>query len=155
MKANVLALNDTLTTPLSWTFEDQMLDRERKTIPLTRIEVSAQAEDQHLVLSGGAKKHLRLDRPWTLDFTLFDALQRLSPDKPGPWAFDMFEDFDMLRPNQRLSPCGTVTALLGDKSLRLHGYKQLGRGILPRHYWLDDQRRLLFAIGCHVAYLMA
>jgi len=31
--------------------------------------------------------------------------------------------------------------------MRLHSFEQTGDGILPYSYWLDDQHRLLLAVG--------
>jgi hypothetical protein len=31
--------------------------------------------------------------------------------------------------------------------VRLRGFRQIGRGILPTHYWLDDEHRLIAASG--------
>lgn len=152
-QATVVARNDTLSTPLSWVMEDTLFNPDEPNNIITKINIGAEVDGNKLILSGGASNQIRLSPLWTLDFMLFDALQRFSPSDDEPINFDMLEDFDMPRPDQRLAPCGSVTASIGGSQVCLHGYKQLGRGVLPRHYWLDDRRRLLFAIAGHVAYI--
>ncbi|MCF7817603.1 MAG: hypothetical protein K9M54_06955 [Kiritimatiellales bacterium] len=152
-QATVVARNDRLSTPLSWVVEDTLFNPDKPENIITKIGISAEVEGNTLVLSGGASNQIRLSPLWTLDFMLFDALQRFAPSDDEPINFDMFEDFDMPRPDQRLSPCGSVSASIGGSQICLYGYRQLGRGVLPRHYWLDGHRRLLFAIAGHVAYI--
>ncbi|MHC4755828.1 MAG: hypothetical protein ACYTBP_11870 [Planctomycetota bacterium] len=152
--ATIYADNNLLHTPVSWKVEDQMLDQDQRAAALTKINISANVEGNQLLFSGGIEKTIKLNRPWTLDYVLFDVLQQLNFNKSEPLLFDMYENFDMFRPNQEISRCGDVVAIVQGKSLNLHGFKQLGCGILPRHYWVNDQRQLLFVIGCHVAYIL-
>ena len=65
----------------------------------------------------------------------------------------MLEDLDLFKPEQSLRPVGAVTLELGGRQVRLHGFRQIGRGILPTHYWLDDEHRLIAAAGALRAFI--
>jgi hypothetical protein len=65
----------------------------------------------------------------------------------------MLEDLRLVRGEQRLSFDGEAEFELGGKKMRLYGYHQIGEGILPIHYWLDEEGRLLFALGGVRVYL--
>ncbi|GAI82934.1 unnamed protein product, partial [marine sediment metagenome] len=40
------------------------------------------------------------------------------------------------------------------KGISLHRFDQLGRGILPCEYWLDDRHRLLMVTSMNKAYIL-
>ena len=83
----------------------------------------------------------------TSNWSLLDALQRLAADDTQPLTFDMLEELDLLKPNQRLVRRHATEVELAGQPVRLEGFEQTGRGILPYAYWRDDQSRLLLAVG--------
>jgi len=94
----------------------------------------------------------RLDRS-TGDWCLFEAVQRLKISKETVLTFDMLEGLSLLKKDQRLSFRGLYPKKIGGKDIPLHCFAQLGNGILPLEYWLDDHHRLLIVTSMNKAYI--
>jgi hypothetical protein len=138
---------DRLATPVSWKLSTIVLDAAGEPVELTRVEQSGEIRDGAVVWHGPAERRLAIAPLVTSNWSLFEALGR-QVGKPGePVTFTMLEDLDLVKPEQRLRYRGTVDVQLGQEKLRLIGYQQLGRGILPYQYWLDEAGRLIFACG--------
>ncbi|NQT51265.1 hypothetical protein HQ576_04410 [bacterium] len=145
---------DPLCTPRSWTLTTQILDLEGKPIAGTTVqEKGTLTKGQLTVAFDGRRRLERVPEPATSQWSLFDAVQRLPGPKTKPLAFAMLEEMDLVKPGQRLEFRETKTLELGGTTLRLRGYQQLGRGILPWQYWVDEQGRLLFAFSGIRAYI--
>lgn len=140
-------LSDRLSTPQAWKLSTVSLDAKGEPVDLTQVEESGRIEDGEIIRKGKRVRKVEAPRPVTSNWSLFDAVQRLDGQKTQPVEFDMLEDLDLVKPNQRLSYWGTTEVELGGKTVRLVGYQQIGEGILPYHYWLDDSGRLIFAYG--------
>jgi hypothetical protein len=146
-KIEMECLPDRLSTPVAWKVGTVSLDAEGKPVEVTRIEESGRVENGTIVRKGRRVHKLAAPPAWTSNWSLFDAVQRLGGREIEPIRFDMLEDLDLVKPNQRLSYWGTAEVELGGKTIRLAGYQQIGEGILPYHYWLDESNRLIFAYG--------
>ncbi len=151
--AQISSLNDTLATPVSWRLTSVSLDAKRKPVEVTRVKERARVSDGRIVREGRRAGNLELPGAYTSNWSLFDAVQRLGGDPIEPVDFDMIEDFDLFKPAQRLTYCGTTEAELGGRTVKLTGYRQIGRGILPYHYWLDESGRLILAHGALRGYV--
>lgn len=90
----------------------------------------------------------------TSDWTLFDAATRWPFEKKPPLKFDLLEELSILRPGHRLSYRGAEPFEIGGQKIRLHRFQQLGHGLLPYDYWLDDGHRLLFVTTFARAYIL-
>ena len=66
----------------------------------------------------------------------------------------MLEDLELLKPGQRLYYAGSDEFPVGGKQMKLHSFEQLGWGIIPYTYWLDESHRLIVAIGSLRAYVL-
>ena len=55
---------------------------------------------------------------------------------------------------QMLRSGGAVTVEFAGGPVRLHGFRQIGRGVLPYEYWVDEQGRLVLAVGGYQGYLL-
>ena len=139
-KAGVTCKADDLCTPIQWKIDSEVLDPQGKQVPLTAIGVSNRAD--RMKVTG------RLSSNWSL----FDAVQRL-PFDSKTIEFTVLEELELLRPEQRLSPGATAEVELGGRMVKLHSFEQIGRGILPITYWLDDSHRLIIATGGRRAFL--
>ena len=140
--ARLTCAADQLATPREWEVRSVHLDADRKPVNYTRISTKDAAD--------GSKG--RIGKRFTSNWSLFDAVQRL-PFDGKPLTFDLLEDLDKPKLGHRLCYSGSMEVTLGGKPVRLHSFSHLGRGILPYTYWLDDNHRLLMAIGGLVAYL--
>ncbi len=113
-------------------------------------------------ISGGAMTVTRGKRKFTRDVSgkltcnwcLFEAVQRLGFDTGRELAFDLLEGLSLLKTGQRLSYAGSEQAALGGTRVRLHRFTQIGGGVLPTDYWLDQAHRLLFVCSMNKAYIL-
>ena len=145
--AQVSCLTDTLGTPVSWKLNSVSLDTERKPVELTRVEERAEVSEGRMVREGRRAGNVKLPGAYTSNWSLFEAVQRLGGNSIEPIEFDMIEDLDLLKPAQRLTYWGTTEVELRGRTVKLSGYQQIGQGILPYHYWLDESGRLILAYG--------
>lgn len=153
-KATLRCAADSLATPRSWQIESTILDASGKPIEATGVTESASAKDGKIEVTAGTQTFVRkVPQVFTSNWSLFDVVQRLPGKEAKPLEFALLEDLDLVKKRQRLSYWKTMNLELGGKTLRLHGYQQIGNGILPYQYWVDDQRRLLFAISGTRAYI--
>ena len=91
----------------------------------------------------------KLSHQWSL----LDAVQRM-PQKPFPKLSFQYLTYDgTLLPGHTLAYRGAVEIETGQGQLRLHGYEQLGVGILPWIYYTGDSGRLLIAVSGLEAWL--
>ena len=154
-EAKILCAGDVLATPRTWTLEIKSTDRKGNQIPHAGFRKSARVRKSTIDLQDAAgTRQLHVTGRWTLNWALFEAVPRL-PKKPfDPLRFTLLDDFDERKPNQVLSYRGVADTELqqsppSSKRLRtrLHAFQQLGPGIVPWVYWVDEQGRLLFAVS--------
>jgi hypothetical protein len=139
---------DALSAPLSWTLETQALDLAGQVIPRVAVKEAGTLSGGELTVRfGDQMRRSRVPTPLTSNWSLLDAVQRLPGKAAKPLQFALLEDLDLLKPEQRLTFRETTTVTLGGDRVRLRGYQQIGRGILPWQYWVDDAGRLLLAFS--------
>jgi hypothetical protein len=129
-----------LATPIAWHLENRFIDADNKTLRQLSYKDAGQITDG-------------IDRT-TCNWCLFEAVQRLKISKETVLAFDMLEGLGLLKKDQRLSYRGLYPMKIGDKNIPLHHFVQLGSGILPCEYWLDDHYRLLVVVSMNKAYIL-
>ena len=139
-KAGVTCRADELATPIQWRVDFQIIDPQGKTVPMTAVSVLGKADK------------LRVSGRHSSNWSLFDAVQRLPFDSRAV-EFTMLEELELLRPDQRLSPGVRAEVEIGGRLMKLHSFEHVGRGILPITYWLDDNHRLIIAVGGRRAFL--
>ena len=139
--------SDRLSTPVAWKFSSVSFDTKGNPVDLTRVEEEGRVEDGHIIWQNRGARRRKAPAAFTSNWSLFDAVQRFSEKPFTTLQFDMFEDLDLFKPNQRLTYWGTTEVELGGRTMKLTGYQQIGEGILPYHYWLDASGRLILAYG--------
>ncbi len=145
---------DALCTPRSWQIEAQTLTVDMKPFARSRVAESASVRGQTITITRGKRRLERcVPTPFTSDFSLFDAVQRLCMEKTQPMGFALLQDLDQIKAGQRLSYRERIRFEVGGKELALSCYQQIGRGILPYRYYVDAQGRLLIAISGIRAYI--
>jgi len=139
VEATIECRNNQLASPIQWKVSSRFRDADGKYISeLSSNDNGAAAEG--------------LDRS-TGDWCLFEAVQRLKTGKETVLTFDMLEGLSLLKKDQRLSYRGLYPTKIGGKDIPLYCFAQLGNGILPCEYWLDDHHRLLVAASMNKAYI--
>jgi len=150
---DVVCRPDVLSTPKSWKLSTVSLDAKNEPVDVTRVEESGRIEGGRIIRKGKCVRRIEAPSAVTGNWSLFDAVGRFAGREIEPLEFTMLEDFDLLKPRQRLTYWGTTEVELGGKPVRLIGYQQIGEGILPYHYWLDESGRLVFAYGALRSFL--
>jgi hypothetical protein len=139
VEATIECRNNQLASPIQWKVSSRFRGEDGKYISeLSGNDNSAAAEG--------------LDRR-TGDWCLFEAVQRLKARKETILAFDMLEGLSLLKKDQRLSYRALYQTKIGGENIPLHCFVQLGSGILPCEYWLDDYHRLLVVTSMNKAYI--
>ena len=153
--ARIRCKNDSLSTLESWELESVALDGEKSARPLSEMSETGVFADGTIKLTSPEVKtrEIRVSSNLTSNWSLFDAVQRLGGKEAPSGSFTMLEDLRLVRGEQHLSFDGEAEFELGGKKMRLYGYHQTGEGVLPIHYWLDEEGRLLFALGGVRVYL--
>ncbi len=153
--ARIRCKSDCLSTLQSWELESVALGGEGEARPLSKMGETGVFADGKIKLKSPKVKtrEIYVSSNLTSNWTLFDAVQRLGGKEAPSGSFAMLEDLRLVRGEQCLSFDGEAEFELGGKKMRLYGYHQIGEGILPIHYWLDEEGRLLFALGGVRVYL--
>jgi hypothetical protein len=154
-RAEITCRTDRLCTPSAWEIDSVILDGEGQPIEASKIEQSAVVRSKDIqVTIGEAVSVRRVPRPFTSNWSLFDALQRLPGPEMEPLEFTLLEDLDLVKRNHRLSFRESIDLDFGAGPLQLHEYQQIGEGLLPYHYWVDEHHRLLVAVSGVRAYIL-
>ena len=139
IEATIECRNNQLASPIQWKVSSRFRGADGRYIS----ELSSNDNDV---------ADERLDRS-TGDWCLFEAVQRLKTSKETVLTFDMLEGLGLLKKDQRLSYRGLYPTKIGGEDIPLHCFVQLGSGILPCEYWLDDRHRLLVVASMNKAYI--
>jgi hypothetical protein len=165
---------DPVATPRTWTFTSDLLynwkpvdagfrypdighDGHRdRPLPMdsAKYTFAGRLEEDVVVNEGRRPVQRASGTGIASNWGLFDAVQRLEPVLPQPLTFDMLEDFDLYKPGHVLRSSDAVEVEFANGPLRLHGFRQLGHGILPWEYWVSDQGRLVLAVKGYQGYLL-
>lgn len=169
--AEIVCRSDRLSTPVRWKFDSQITGPGGKTVESSRLSKSGHVRADHLEITDGRSAgRIALPKAYTVNWALFDAVMRLPRGHFEPLRFTLFDHFDQVKPSQTLGYRKTAEVVLGPraapktksgtpgrkpirKPVRLHAYDQLGEGIVPWVWWVDDHGRLLVAVSGLEAYL--
>ncbi len=101
------------------------------------------------------KRKIKSKNPFALSWLLFDAVQKLPREKFEPINFTLIDHFDQIKPDNQISFHGSnVIDIPKKEKLKLHVYDQLGNGIVPIVYYVDDFGRLLFVVSGIEVYIL-
>ena len=146
---------DALSTPVRWTWSTVTQSPEGEAVAATQLERAGEARAGEVTIrDAGAESRIPVAAAVALNWALFDAVQRLPREAVEPLRFTLIDHFDQIKPNQTLCFRQSAKVSLGGQRVRLYAYDQFGQGVVPWEYWVDDQGRLLFAIGGIEAYLV-
>jgi hypothetical protein len=132
--------NNRLASPVEWRLQSRFAGPDGKHISE--------------LLSSDNGKAAEGTETTTSDFCLFEAVQRLAYDKGSSVSFDLLEGMRLSKPGHRLFYRGVSPMKIEGQDIPLHCFVQLGSGILPYEYWLDDRHRLLAVISMNKAYIL-
>jgi len=152
---NIRCLNNQLATPVRWHLWSLFIDSDTHPLDELKTEENVIIKQNTMIIETGGKTLKRkVPGRLTSDWGIFEAVQRLKFDKESSLDFNMLEGLSILKQGQRLSYRGNYPMKLSGKNVSLHRFDQLGDGILPYEYWLDDNHRLLAATSMNKAYIL-
>ena len=154
-RAHIKCAKDTLTTPQRWSL-NCIWENPQKVVDNKEMDqqLSGHVDAKEIVYKGSKERRIPAPASWTSFWNLFAAIQLIPFKADNPLMFDMFESFDLHKAGQRLMYAGKHKVSLNKRELDLHVFEQTGRGIMPWHWWLDDNHRILLAAGNRRAYLL-
>jgi hypothetical protein len=138
---------DTLAAPLSWQTESVILDSSINPFEETRVRQSGSLSGANVTIRDANSRKIAVPSRVCTSYGLFDVVQRLDYDNFSPLGFCMLEDMDLVKSGQTLYKLDPLTVQAPCGPMTLHGFLQIGSGILPWHYWLDETGRLILASG--------
>jgi hypothetical protein len=148
--ATVVCAGDDLSTPLKWNSTYTAAAPAHPLNMSLEVRETGVARDRSIVIQRGMqKKRFLLQSPYTSNWALFDAVQRFSRQDGPARRFTLLDD-DAPKANQVLAFYQSVDLKdrwPGAPALRVHGFLQIGDGIPPQVYWVDDRGELLFLIS--------
>lgn len=150
-----LAVDSPLSTPEDWSFVARVLDTEGHVIDNTQIKKSIRVQNGVLTIDDASgQTTVPIAGDYTLNWALFDAVQRLPAESFDPIHFTLIDHFDQVKPNHTLSFRASPDVTIRGKPQKLLAYDQLGKGIVPWVWWTDQHGRLLAAVSGLEAYLL-
>ena len=139
---DMLCRTDRLSTPVSWHVRSETRATGRPVNPWVVYERSGSFDLATVSWESPRRRTCRVSGPCTTNWSLFDAVQRLPLPCEPALDFDLLEEAEILKTGHVLYFQGTQSIALGGARTTVHGFEQVGSGIYPQHYWLDEQRRL-------------
>jgi hypothetical protein len=158
LSADVLCRSDQLATPTRWTLNSTFTGGIEGQQPsdMDHSETAELRGDTLRVRIGDRSFDRPASRSFTADWCLFEALGRLPLSDDTALEFDLLEGLTVWKPGQRLSYRGKLAVSWGGERPSLHCFQQLGMGVWPYEFWLDDAHRLVMVItGVRVYILTA
>ncbi len=156
VNAEIKCVTSRLGCPIEWRVSSRFIDADGRAIEqLQAEEKGSKKKGIMTVETDGHTLFTRKEVSWlTCDWCVFEFIQRLKFEEQGWLPFDMLEGLTVMKENQRLYYRGLNPTKIGGKKIPLHCFVQLGSGILPCEYWLDDHHRLLVVVSMNKAYIL-
>jgi hypothetical protein len=144
--AEIQCKTDALATPVSWIYDTKMALKPNDTPYLkSGKRSSAVVSGGVLAIRDGLRiRNSTIDGPYASEWALLEAVQRLPAEKMGEMNYTLIHGFDTVQPGHRIFYGGKVQVDLQSGPANLTCYCDLGSGVLPVAYWVDEYHRLLF-----------
>lgn len=151
--ADVRAKNDNLATLLHWSVESRFFNSAGNKIPDLSMSEEYDIETYREVVSEESSV-FKPTGPITSDFTLFEAIPRLPFSTEANPSFHVVEGLTLFKRNHYLVYRGEDSLKTEKQDATLQWFHQIGEGVLPYEYWVDNHRRLIAATTLSRAYLL-
>ncbi len=145
-----------LSTPRQWSFRTQVFDEEGRVIPEAGLQrrTAVEGGTMRVTTGSGPPRTLPLDGQYTVNWALFDAVARLPREPFEPICFTLIDHLDQIKPQQKLTFRRMIDTPIAGETVRLYGFDQTGRGVMPWTYWVDRQGRALVVISGLETYML-
>jgi hypothetical protein len=158
LTTSIASAGDALATPLRWDSRFVAAPPSRPLAMSREIRETATLQNRTLdIEAGAARKRVELTGNFTTQWSLFDAVQRLPRQQGDALRFTLLDTGGVSKPNQVLAFYRTADLTGRWNSappIRVHGFIQIGTGIAPQVYWVDDRGELLFMISGLDVYIL-
>ena len=153
--AKITCLNNEYASPVRWQISNRFFGPQGKSLDELSTAENASIEGQTMKIktpTGTLRR--QVGTPLTSDWSLFEAAQRWDVGEAGHLLVTMLEALRILKRGQHITYRGLSKIELEPRATHLYCFAQLGSGILPYEYWLDDRHRLLAVISMNKAYIL-
>lgn len=155
--ASITCRKDLLSAPEQWLLEFSQWTCAARVIRETPLCKSGRCKpDGMTVNTGRSVRSYPVNGPYSINWALLDAIQRM-PRKVGfsTGNFTLFDHFDQMKPEQEIRFWKTTDVEFPRfGKIRMHAFEQIGRGILPIFYWLDERGCPLVVVSGIEGYLL-
>ena len=153
--AKIDCTEGTLSCPVKWDYTSIFLDADGKEDKSLTVNVEGQSSDSEIrwTRNGLLSKLACKERP-SCDWCVYETVQRRAKQFTGNLTFDMLESLERFKPGQQLIDRGRVNVKIGNSGRRLHRFDQIGTGILPFEYWVDESLRLCLMASMNKVYIL-
>jgi hypothetical protein len=146
---------DELASPVSWRLTSEHTIGDTAVRPPVDFSETATATPGKLNIKRGNETLLRpLPARFTGCWNLIEAVQRLKFGARRPISFSLLEGLTRVKGEMEIFYDGTYSFDVGGHPLNTHRFVQIGRGILPYEYFVDDLHRVLLVITFCKAYIL-
>lgn len=155
IEAHITCLNNEYASPVKWQVSSHFFGPRGKSLDTLSTAESVSIEGETMTIKAGAGiLHRQVDAPLTSDWSLFEAAQRWDVGEARHLLVTMLEGLRISKPRQHITYRGLSQMEFGSGVARLYCFAQLGNGILPTEYWLDERHRLLIVTSMNKAYIL-
>ena len=153
--AKIDCIEGDLSCPVKWDYTSVFLDADGKEDKSLTVNVKGQSSDSEIrwTRNGLLSKLACKGRP-SCDWCVYETVQRRANQFTGNLTFDMLESLERFKPGQQLIDRGRVNVKIGNSGRRLHRFDQIGTGVLPFEYWVDETSRLCVIVSMNKAYIL-
>ena len=144
--STMVCRNNPLASPVSWKLTCDFTDASKSRLyDNSNFTETARfvGNEVNRIISGSSFKRKVSDN-FTSDWSLLSVINRLPFDASVRYEFDMLEGLRRFRKNNILVYKGKT---------EFHHFQQIGTGILPYDYWLNDEHLLVMVITGNRAYI--
>ncbi len=137
-----------LWTPTAWRLGVRWTANDPARVNAGELDqdLAGRVENGQLVWSAPKGRSRPAPPTWTDLWCLFAALSQ-TDGLALPVELEMTEHMDVWKPAQRLTDAGVVKVTVGGATRPWRVIEQIGRGVMPWRWWLDEGGRVVMAAG--------
>ena len=155
ISARAVSAGDAIASLKEWTVYSTITRTLGEIDPSLTLEYSFRVENGvvHRTVNG-IESSFRTDAPLTSDWTMFEAIQRLPFHPIDLPHFNSMDGLTVIKRGHRVYFRENSEERIESQRLTLRNFYQIGNGVLPYEYWLDDAHRLIMMISSNRVYFL-
>ena len=153
LSCEMICEKDALGTPLSWTINNRFYDyygQERKNV--SYAEKGSAESGTVNIWKKNIRSSISVNKHFTSDWSLFEAVQRMDKSETTSKPFDVLFGLSVLRQEHRLIDRGKFIYAKDGDMREFDLLHEIGPGMVPYEYYLDDSHFLLAVFTMNVVY---